>query len=186
MPNANTVEFAQVSPGQGIYAIPLYVPSGTSATIVTNQLGNAAVISLNNGSLTSSNYGVGWDGARFAVRIWGKVTTKASCNVTVAIACQSSTTYASGNLIATTGAIAVNTASANFYLDADCVWDSVTAKIMGRLAGQVNNTAVAAAALTNAVAVSAITSLNFCPAVTFSDATAGTQMSITGFQIDIY
>ena len=183
--NSNTVESAQVSPGQGIYAIPLYKPSGTSATIVTNQLGNAAVISLNNGQATSANYGSGWDGGRFKVSIWGKVTTKASCNVTVAIACQTSTTYASGNLIATTGAIAVNTTSQNFFLEADCIWDSVTAAINGLLKGQVANTAVSQAALTNAVAVTGVTGLNFCPAVTFSDATAGTQMSITGFQIDI-
>lgn len=185
MPNTNTIESAQVSPGQGLYAIPVYAPAGTSATIVTNQQATAAVISLNNGAPTSTSYGVGWDGARFKVSIWGKVTTKASCNLTVAIACQTSTTYASGNLIATTGAIAVNTTSKNFFLEADCIWDSVTAAINGLLKGQVANTAVAQAALTNAVAVTGVTGLNFCPAITVSDATAGTVISITGFQIDV-
>lgn len=188
MPNVNVVEFAQGSGGQGPYSIPAIVPASTSAFVVTNQLGSAAVLSLSNGAPSAAavqpSYASGWDGSPFRIRIFGKVTTKASCNLTVAILCQTSTTYASGNVVATTGAKAVNTASGTFMLYCDVQWDSITAALQGTLGGQVANSLVTGAALTNSVAVTTAAGLTFCPALTFSDTTAGTELSITGFQIE--
>lgn len=188
MPNANTIErlVGANTPAQGANAIPSYVPTATSATVITNQAGNAAVVTVAgaqnlSGATTAPSFGVNFDGFAFKLRIVGKVTTGASCNVTVAIQQGNSTTVTAGNTVATTGAIAVNTASANFFLECTCLWDVVTAKIQGIINScQVNNTLVDDAALTNAVAVTAQSSLTFVPVITFS-ATTGATLSITEF-----
>ena len=172
MPNANTVDriVGAPSPAQGSGAIPAFTPSGTSATIVLNQPGNAAVVSARPaGALGgSASFAANFDGNPFKVRVAGKVTTAASANITVAILCQNSSTYTSGNVIATTAATAVNSTTQNFVLEATCMWDSVTAKINGFQIGQIANTLVSAAAVTNAVAVTALSGLNFNIAVTTS------------------
>ena len=179
------------SPAQGANVIPAYVPTGTSATVLTNQPGNAAVLTVATGAELSSttsastSFGVNQDGIPFKIKISGKVTTGASCNVTVAIQQGSSTTVTSGNTIATTGAVAVNTASANFLLEAVCVWDNVTQKIMGYQTGQINNSLVSLAALTNAVAITSQSSLQFVPVITFS-ATTGANMTISEFVAEPY
>lgn len=174
------------SPAQGANVIAAYIPANTSAAVVTNQAGNAAVLTVGQGSYlsgasTAPSYVSNFDGRPFKLRICGKVTTKASCNVTVAIQVGSNTTVTSGNTVATTGAVAVNTANANFCLEAVVVWDNVTQKIGGWLIGSINNSLVSVAALTNAVAVTAQSSLQFVPVITFSDTTSGTQMTISEF-----
>lgn len=188
MPNANVIERLQgaPSPAQGPYAIPSIVPTGTSAFVVTNQQGNAAVLSVGttqyiSGASTAPSYAQNFDGFPFKLRINGKVTTGASCNVTVAIQQGNSTTVTAGNTVATTGAIAVNTASGNFQLECVCIWDNVTQKIQGVInESWVNATAVATAVVTNQVAVTAQSSLTFVPVVTFS-ATTGATMTISEF-----
>jgi hypothetical protein len=172
------------SPGQGGKVIPAYVPTGTTATVLLNQLGTAAVLNVGGSQLFSASatppsFGVNYDGFMFKLRIVGKVTTGASCNVTVAIQLGNSTVVA-GTMLATTGALAVNTASANFFLEANCLWDSVSGKIQGLiLPSQVNNTAVAAAAL-GAVTASSQSLLQFSPVVTCS-AITGVTLTITEF-----
>lgn len=188
MPNANIIDrlVGANSPAQGVNAIPSIVPTGTSAFVVTNQAGSAAVLNVGttqylSGATTAPSFGVNFDGFPFKLRIVGKVTTGATANVTVAIQQGSTTTVTAGNTVATTGAIAVNTTSANFYLECVCVWDIVTAKLGGVInASQVNNSLVDVGALTNAVAVTAQSSLTFVPVLTFS-ATTGATLTITEF-----
>jgi hypothetical protein len=158
----------------------------TSAFVVLNQPAAAAVLSVGttqylSGAATAPSFAENFDGFAFKLRINGKVTTGASCNVTVAIQQGNSTTVTSGNTVATTGALAVNTTSANFQLECTCIWDSVTQKIQGIInESWVNATAVATAVVTNQVAVTAQSSLTFVPVVTFS-ATTGATMTISEF-----
>jgi hypothetical protein len=189
MPNQNVLArlVGAPSPAQGALAIPSYTPSGTSATVLTNQLGNAAVLTVAQGSLlsgatTAPSYAVNFDGFPFKLRIAGKVTTGATCNVTVAIQQGNTTTVTSANNVATTGALAVNSASANFVLECLVVWDNVSQKVFGTISGSsyVNATAVAAAVLTNNVSITSQSSLQFVPVVTFS-ATTGATMTISEF-----
>lgn len=190
MPNVNVIDrlVGANSPAQGSAAIPSYVPTATSATVLTNQLASAAVLSVGgtqflSGASTAPSFASNFDGSPFKLRINGKITTGASCNVTVAIQVGSSTTVTSGNNVATTGAIAVNTTSANFQLECVCLWDSVGQKVQGVInPSWVNATAVAASVLTNsnAVAVTSQAGLTFVPVVTFS-ATTGATMTISEF-----
>jgi hypothetical protein len=191
MPNSNNIErlMGSNSPAQGVNAIPSYVPTTTSATVLTNQTGAAAVVNVGgtqylSAATTAPSFGVAFDGFPFKLRINGKVTTGASCNITVAIQQGNSTTVTAGNTVATTGAIAVNTTSANFQLECVCVWDGVGQKIQGAIlpSSWVNATAVAASVLTNSngVTVTSQSSLTFVPVLTAS-ATTGCTVSITEF-----
>lgn len=177
------------SPAQGANVIPAYSPTGTSATVITNQPGNAAVLTVGEGSFLSGataapSYVVNWDGRPFALRVSGKVTTKASNNVTIAmtVAASTATTYTSGNVVATTGAVAVNTTSANFNLYCELMWDNVSQKLAGIQTGQINNSLVTLAAITNAVSVTTQAGLQFVIAATFSDTTTGTTLTISEFE----
>lgn len=183
--NANTFAYllGAPSPAQGALAIPAYVPVGTSATILTNQLGGAAVLNVGAGQLVSGaaaqpSFAVNFDGTPFRLRINGKITTGASTNLTVAIQVGNSTTVVAGNTIATTGSLAVNTTSANFQLECVCIWDNVSQKLQGAISPMswVNATAVSAAVLTgsNAVAVTTQAGLTFVPVITVSATTTVT------------
>lgn len=188
MPNANTYEqlLGAASPAQGKKAIPAFLPGATTtAVIVTDQTAGAAIAYAVNGSVLSAPTagGLNQDGLPFKVRLAGRVTTTGSTNITVAIAQGTTTTYASGNVIATSAATAVNTTSANFVVEAVCMWDSVLQKLNGYQIGAFNNTLIAAAALTNQVTVTAQTSLQFVLAVTSSGASTAT-FYISAFEID--
>lgn len=191
MSNTNTIErlVGGNSPIQGTNAIPSVVPTGTSAFIVLNQLGNAAFLNLGNvGSQPTGaqTYGSGFDGFPFRLRVAWKVTTKASCNLTIAVvqANTATTTYTAGNVIMTTGAVANNTGSFNGFIEGTFLWDSTQQKISGYYMGNVGATTPAIIDLTtatNAVSVTAQSSLNFQIAATFSDTTTGTTLTITEF-----
>jgi hypothetical protein len=187
MPNMNLIErlMGGNTPAQGVNAIPSYVPTATSATVLTNQAGSAATLTVGttqypSGATTAPSFGVAYDGFAFKLRIAGKVTTGASCNITVAIMQGSTTTYTSGNVVATTAATAVNTSSNNFILEALCLWDVVSTKLNGYQTGQIANTLVSLAALTNSLALTSQTSLQFVPVITAS-ATTGCTVTITEF-----
>lgn len=187
MPNSNNIErlLGSNSPAQGVNAIPSYVPTTTSATVLTNQAGAAASLSVSgpqylSGAAAAPSFGAGYDGFTFKLRISGKVTTGAACNVTVAIMQGATTTYTAGNVVATTAATAVNSSSNNFTLEATCLWDVVSTKLNGYQTGQIANTLVTVAALTNSLALTTQTSLQFVPVLTVS-ATTGVTVSITEF-----
>ena len=188
MPNANTIErlVGGTSANQGVYAIPSYVPTTTNAAVLLNQAGTAAVLSVGtsqyvSGASTAPSFAINFDGNPFKLRIVGKVTTGASCNVTVAIQQGNSTTVTAGNTVATTSARAVNTTSATFFLEAICLWDNVKQTITGLQYGFINNVADPTIAIvSNAVSVTSQASLTFVPVITFS-ATTGATMTISEF-----
>lgn len=192
MPNANTFGrlVGAASPAQGSLAIPQVAPTVTSAFVPTNQLGNAAVLAVNSsGPAAPTTGGVGVDGYGFKLRLIGKATTTQSVNITAAIqlALSPSTTVSSNFTLATTGALALNTASGNFNLVAECLWDSVSTKISGFQTGTgVDQSLITLAALTNTsnhLTASGLSSLQFVPVLTAS-ATAGTVISIDEFSIE--
>jgi len=157
--------------------------------VITNQVSSttAAVLTLAgagqiSSATTAPSYGINFDGLPFKLRLVGKVTTKAACNVTVGIMQGNTTTYTSGNLIATTSARSVGTTSATFFLEAICMWDNVKQTITGLQYGFINNVAdPTIAIISNAVSVTAQSSLFFVPVLTFSDTTTGTTAVITEF-----
>lgn len=194
MANQNTIArlVGGNSPIQGVNAIPSVVPTGTSAFIALNQAATAAVLQVGDVGAQptgAQTYGSGFDGFPFKLRVAWKVTTKASCNLTVAIVANStsSTTYASGNVIATTGAVANNTGSFNGWLETTVLWDSTYGKLTSVYQGEVGASTPAIVGLTtgtNAVAITTQAGLLFSLAFTFSDTTAGTTLTVTEFVAD--
>jgi len=172
-------------------AIPPFVPAGTSAAIVPCQTSSTTAALLQVGNSNSQptgaqTYGSGFDGFPFKIRVAWKVTTKASCNLTIAVtvAAATATTYTSGNVVMTTGAVANNTGSFNGFLEGTFMWDSTQQKVSGVYIGNVGASTPAIVDLTtctNAVAVTLQSSLDFVIAATFSDTTAGTTLTITEF-----
>ena len=191
MPNANVIErlVGANSPAQGALVIPAYSPSTTNAAVVLNQLGAAAVVNVGGSQMlsasttatTTGTTAVNFDGFAFKLRLVGKITTGASTNVTIAIQLGASTTTSSSLNVAATGAVAVNTASANFIVEAVCVWDGVSGKLGGYQVGNSNQTVLTYAALANAVAATSQASLQFVPVITASATNASTIVTITEF-----
>jgi hypothetical protein len=193
--NANTIVRVDGanSPAQGPNVIPAYAPTTTSAAVVLNQQGNPAILTVATGALisgptaatTTGVVGANFDGHPFKVRLVGKITTGASCNVTTAIqlVLSPATTISSSNNIATQTSIAVNTTSANFFLEATVLWDNITQKVQGYQTGHINNSLLAVAALSNAASVTTQGALQFIPILTVSNTTSCT-ISITEFMAE--
>lgn len=191
MPNANVISrlVGAASPAQGKGAIPPSVPASGSAYVVTDQTAGAALLTVGNVNAQpagAQTYGSGFDGFPFKLRVCWKVTTKAACNVTVAItlAATTATTYTSGNVVATTGAVSNGTGSFNGWLEAIILWDSTSQKLQGYYSGYTGATSPAIVditTITNNVAVATQNLLNFVVALTLSDQTAGTTVTITEF-----
>jgi len=193
MPTINVCSalYGGPAPAQGVNAIPPYVPAGSSATILPCQVSSttAAFLQVGNSNAQptgAQTYGSGFDGFPFLLRVAWKVTTKAACNVTIAImqAGSSTTTYTSGNVVATTGAVSNGTGSFNGFMEAKIIWDSTSQKLQGSYGGVTGATSpalITAAVITNSVAVTTQAALGFEIAATFSDQTAGTTLTITEF-----
>lgn len=187
MPNANVIArlMGADSPAQGKTAIPSFTQgTPTTAQIVTDQTAGGAFLIASTAAAGASQFsatkagGINFDGMPFRIRVVGRVTTTGSTNITVAImqASSATTTYTSGNVIATTQARAVNTASANFLLEATCMWDSTSTKLNG-IQHDWNGTTPtidAEAVLTNQLAITTQSSLGFEIAVTSSTASTAT------------
>jgi hypothetical protein len=86
---------------------------------------------------------------QFSIRIQGRVTGGTTTNFTVKVYYGNSTTIGSNTSLATTGAIAVNSASGQFFMELICSWDATSQKIGGVFYGWVNATAVAQVVLSN-------------------------------------
>lgn len=186
MPNSNVIAYLRGadSPAQGKQALPSFSQgTSTSAQIITDQTtgggflqASGAAAGLSQFSATKAG-GINFDGLPFRLRVVGRVTTTGSTNITVAImqASSATTTYTGGNVIATTGTRAVNTASANFLLECSVVWDSTSTKLNG-FQHSINGTTptLDAEAITTQLTLATQNLLGFEIAVTSSTASTAT------------
>lgn len=124
---------------------------------------------------------------RFTVRVGGRLTGGGTTNFTGKLYWGTSSTIGSNTNIATTGAIAVNSASATWELEIVAAWDSTSQKITGLQKGWVNATAVAQVIVTNvptAVDLSAeSTSNGWTVTGTFSSGFAGNVAYVDYFEV---
>lgn len=131
MPNANTTARAPLLPSDAL---------GASSTAEVGFTKGGVNITL---PMEGTNI---LNKRPFRIKIWGNTTTAASTNLTVKIYLG---TVAAGTNLATSGAIAVNTTSANWYMSILCNIDSVSKKLQGIIEeGFINATAIATAVLT--------------------------------------
>jgi hypothetical protein len=93
----------------------------------------------------------GNEGSPFDLTVSGYINTGQSTNVTLKVYSGTSFTVGSDVLLATSGAIAVNSTSAPFEIHLHMIYDSVSGKLNGYFEGVVNNTLVAKAALSTVV-----------------------------------
>lgn len=149
MPNANVIErlVGANAPAQGTLAIPSINVSVAATTIFQNQVSGAAVLNppgaLLNAASAAPSFGVNLDGFAFKVRAAGKFTTAGTTNLTFILQLGTSSTAGSNTTIANTGAaLAANTVSGNYYIEATLLWDSVNARLNGRYEAFITSGAV--------------------------------------------
>lgn len=85
----------------------------------------------------------------FTLEISGYIITGGTTNVTLKAYAGTSITPGSNTLLGSSGAIAQNTASAPFFVEAKLIYDSTTGKMGGKIEFLVNNTLVVAVAISN-------------------------------------
>jgi hypothetical protein len=122
------------------------------------------------------------------IKAWGRVTGGTTTNFTVKLYSGSSATIGSNTSIATSGAIAVNSVSGNFWLEAEGVWDSTSDKFQGLFRGHINGTAVAAAILSSVTQPGADPSTEgngLTVTGTFSASNASNAAILDGFEVEV-
>jgi hypothetical protein len=87
----------------------------------------------------------------FGLEITGFIKTTGTANVTVKVYSGTSATPGSNTLLVSSGAIAQNSATAPFRVKGDMIFDSVSGKLTGSIGFLINNTLVAATAISNVV-----------------------------------
>lgn len=85
------------------------------------------------------------------VLVGGRAGSGTTSNFTAAVYFGNHATISNNTAIATTGAIALASANHNWFLEILCMWDVTSKKIQGNFTGQVANSLVSLAALTNPV-----------------------------------
>jgi len=121
----------------------------------------------------------------FRIRAWGRVTGGTTTNFTVDLQLGSSTTAASNTTLASSGAIAVNSVSLNWLLDATFVHDVTSAKIAGIFFGFINATAKTPAIATSAAFDASLESNSFVLNGLFSATAATNEAFIDGFELEV-
>jgi len=150
---------------------------GTTETAFTNAAGTSALAYIPGQSIVANK--------PFRIRAYGRCTGGTTTNVTIAIYLQSATTLTSGNKVATTGAIACNSASGNWSLIVDAQIDSTSKKVNGRYSGWLNATAVAAAVISNQVSQDPTgADLPVMASSTFSASNSGNVATLDGLDIE--
>ena len=127
------------------------------------------------------------DGQMFTIKIAGKVTGGGTTNVTINLDHGTAAAFASNTTIATSGAVAVNSASTNFGMIVRLVWDS-TSLIMQGCSGDgwfgTTPTIHTKAITTARTAIAATADLGFTLTCTFSASFAGNAAYITQFDLE--
>lgn len=194
MPNSNIISrmMGASSPAQGPNAIPSITLVATTEQLFAVQSGGTAILSpfppgILLGATAAPSYLSGFDGGTFKVRVGFKATTGGTSTVVMNMYCnQVGTTITSGNKIASCTSNSLATASAGGFLEAVLFWDSIGLKLVGYQNGIFGSgTLVAGAALTNAaVAIAALSNLNFSVTATNGSSVTGTIVAITEFVIE--
>jgi hypothetical protein len=117
---------------------------------------------------------------RFKVRLGGRVTGGTTTNFTVKLYLGA----AINSLIFTSGAIAVNSVSGNFHLEAELDCDSTSKILQGLARGQVNASAVAQAATTAVASTDPTVAQSFSASGTFSVSNASNAAVLDYLEVD--
>ena len=132
--------------GQGSSQLPcLQTGNAASETMILNPQQSSAVLN----ALLKPNTGT--EQTLFNVVASGYIKTTASSNITLKLYSGTSTTPGSNTLLKSSGTVAQNSATAPYAVKAELIYDSVSGKLTGEVKFFINNSLVAAAAVTNVV-----------------------------------
>lgn len=133
--------------GTGIVPLPATLVTGTSTAeaMVDNpaSAGNPLLVQVPSKSPL--------EGKPFHLEFSGYIKTGGTTNVTAKLYSGTSNTPGSNTLLGSSGTVAQNTATAPFRAYADLIFDSVSGKLTGTVAFLINNTVVAAVAVSNVI-----------------------------------
>lgn len=128
------------------------------------------------------------NGKMMTLKIVGKVTGGTTTNFTLNIAHGTSATYSSNTTIATSGAVAVDSASTSFAFILRLVWDSTSLELAG-VSGDgwmgLTPTIHTKAVTTVRTAIAATADIGFTLTGTFSSSNAGNAAYITQFDLEV-
>lgn len=164
MANLNTISYAPNLPAAAVGA------SSTAEIQFLNNLGAHAIARVAAGQFTNR---------RLRVRAGGRVTGGTTTNVTFKVYYGDLTTS-----IASSGAIAVNSASGNWVIEASVEVDSTSSKLQGQFSGQTNGSLVTAAATTTVSSVSVSSELDISASATFSASNSGNAAILDYLEVD--
>ncbi len=120
----------------------------------------------------------------FRVRAFGTVTGGTTTNFTLNLDYGVSATIGSNTTIGTSGAVAVNSESANWLIEAELYLDSVSGKLQGKINGWVNGGMITEAVITEIASLTELTTeLGFTVTGTFSASNASNAAQCEGFEI---
>jgi hypothetical protein len=166
-------------------------------TLVSGVGGAGAVAILLDNNAVSTTAGASgsiWEnGKPFIVRMYGRVTTGTTTNVTLKwyqvpsaiIKAGTQATLSNDVGIVASTARAVNTASATFKAYLNGQYDSTSGKLMGTAKFLINGLLDSEAAFTSVtLGINADTELNFLPSLLFSATNAANVAILTGLEID--
>jgi hypothetical protein len=89
---------------------------------------------------------------KFSLQTSGYIVTGGTTNVTLKLYSGTSATPGSNTLLGSSSTVAQNSAKAPFWIQADLIFDSVSGKLTGKVEFFINNTLVAAVAVSNVIA----------------------------------
>jgi hypothetical protein len=136
-----------VQAGSGVVPLPATL---TANTVTTEQMVlNPAQPTLP--LLVQIPSGTELEQRKFIVQATGFIKTAGTANVTLKLYSGTSATPGSNMLLASSGAVAQNSASAPYWIEGNFVFDSVSGKLTGTVGFSINNTLVASVAVSNVV-----------------------------------
>jgi hypothetical protein len=125
--------------------------------------------------------------ARYKVHAFGSVTGGTTTNFTAVLYSGTSATLGSNTAIETTGAVAVNSISSNWFIEADICVDAVSNEMHGLGRTNLDDTVTAEASLTNSptsIDIDSDTEYGFVVSWTFSAGHASNVARLDGFLLE--
>lgn len=165
MANVNTIASTPLLPGNAVGA------SSTSEIQFLDNTGANAVLKVGPNYLVSR---------KFKIKLGGRATGGTTTNLTVKLY----TGAALGSNLLTSGAVAINSVSGNFQIEAELETDPTSKNLQGLFKGQVNATAVAQAATTAVGSIDATVAQSFSASATFSASNAGNLAILEYFELE--
>lgn len=168
-----------------VAVVPLtQIVTTTTETVVLNPALNSSTQAL----VLSIPASSGLEKIPFKVQASGSIKGGTTTNATVKLYFGTSTTVGNNTMLGTTGAVAANSATVPFFIEANLIYDSVGGRLTGTIKGIINATVLAetaVSALPTSIGTQASNApvANFVLSITFSVANAANAILVEDFAV---